>query len=165
MANGETADDTLTDGSRKTSKLPLMLGLLFALVFGGGAYYAVSSGTIFNGAKGNSAEESFVNVEPLPDIIFVPVDPLVVSLGSQSDYSHLQFEAQLEVVRQYQDDVSALMPRIVDVLNGYLRAVDVRDFEEPSALIRLRAQMLRRVQIVTGDGRVRGLLVMKFVVN
>jgi len=101
----------------------------------------------------------------LPDVTFVPVDPLVISLGSQSDYSHLQFESQLEVVRQYQDDVTVLMPRIVDVLNGYLRAVNVRDFEEPSTLIRLRAQMLRRVQIVTGEGRVRGLLIMKFVVN
>ena len=165
MANGETADNNLTGDLRKVSKLPLILGLLFALVFGGGSYLAVSSGTIFNRETGNLAEDNFINVEPLPDVTFVPVDPLVISLGSKSDYSHLQFESQLEVVRQYQDDVTVLMPRIVDVLNGYLRAVNVRDFEEPSTLIRLRAQMLRRVQIVTGEGRVRGLLIMKFVVN
>jgi flagellar protein FliL len=57
------------------------------------------------------------------------------------------------------------MPRIVDVLNGYLRAVEVREFEDPAALVRLRAQMLRRVQIVTGEGRVRDLLVTEFVLN
>jgi flagellar FliL protein len=57
------------------------------------------------------------------------------------------------------------MPRVVDVLNGFLRAVDVTDLEDPAALLRLRAQMLRRVQIVTGEGAVRDLLVMEFVVN
>jgi flagellar FliL protein len=53
----------------------------------------------------------------------------------------------------------------MDVLNGYLRAVEVAEIEDRSALIRLRAQMLRRVQIVTGEGRVRDLLVTEFVVN
>ena len=57
------------------------------------------------------------------------------------------------------------MPRIVDVLNTYLRAVEVRDLEEPAAMARLRAQMLRRVQVVTGEGRVRDLLVTEFVLN
>ncbi len=53
----------------------------------------------------------------------------------------------------------------MDVLNGYLRAVDVPALEDPSSLIRLRAQMLRRVQIVTGEGRVRDLLIIEFVLN
>ena len=57
------------------------------------------------------------------------------------------------------------MPRVLDVLNSYLRAVEVSDLEDPSALVRLRAQMLRRVQIVTGEGRVRDLLVTEFVLN
>ena len=58
-----------------------------------------------------------------------------------------------------------LLPRILDVLNGYLRAVETADLENPSALVKLRAQMLRRVQIVTGEGRVRDLLVTEFVLN
>ena len=51
------------------------------------------------------------------------------------------------------------------MLNGYLRAVEVADLEDRTALVRLRAQMLRRVQIVTGEGRVRDLLVTEFVIN
>jgi len=57
------------------------------------------------------------------------------------------------------------MPRILDVLNSYLRAVAITDLEDPTAMARLRAQMLRRVQIVTGEGRVRDLLVTEFVLN
>ena len=57
------------------------------------------------------------------------------------------------------------MPRVLDTLNTYLRAVDVADLENPAALAKLRAQMLRRVQVVTGEGRVRDLLVTEFVLN
>jgi flagellar FliL protein len=62
-------------------------------------------------------------------------------------------------------EVTLLLPRIMDVLNSYLRAVDVAQIEDPSALIRIRAHMLRRIQIVTGEGRVRDLLITEFVMN
>ena len=67
--------------------------------------------------------------------------------------------------RAFQPDVTLLLPRVIDVLNSYLRAVEVADLEDPTALVRLRAQMLRRVQMVAGDGRVRDLLVTGFVIN
>ena len=95
---------------------------------------------------------------------FVPVDPMVISLGS-SAARHLRFQAQLEVGAPHEAEVTKLMPRVVDVLNSYLRALEPEDLEASSALIRLRAQMLRRVQIVTGGDRVRDLLIMEFVLN
>ena len=61
--------------------------------------------------------------------------------------------------------MTLLLPRIVDVMNGYLRALDAAELENPAALVRLRAQMLRRIQIVTGEGRVRDLLITEFVLN
>ena len=96
---------------------------------------------------------------------FLAVDPLVISLGPGGGNSHLRFRAQLEVAPGQEEYVAALMPRVVDVLNSYLRAVELRDLENPSALVRLRAQMLRRVQVVVGDGRVKDLLVMEFVLS
>jgi len=101
----------------------------------------------------------------LPAIAFVPVDPLVISLGPGARAKHLRFTAQIEVASGHQAEVTLLMPRILDVLNSYLRAVSYRDLEDPAALVRLRAQMLRRVQIVCGEGRVRDLLVTEFVLN
>ena len=62
-------------------------------------------------------------------------------------------------------EVVLLKPRILDVMNGYLRAVEVQELADPHALVRLRSQMLRRIQIVTGEGRVRDLLVTEFVLN
>jgi flagellar FliL protein len=96
---------------------------------------------------------------------FVPIDPIIVSLGAMGPNRHLSFRAQLDVAPDKLAEVTGLMPRIVDVLNSYLRAVDVREFNTPHGLIRLRAQMLRRVQLIVGEGKVNDLLVMEFVLN
>lgn len=147
---------------RKSKWLPLLLGLFLAALMGGGGFYATWSGLTDSLFRAHPAAEA---VTPLPDIAFVPVDPVVISLGPAASSRHLRFTAQLEVASAHAAEVKAVMPRILDVLNSYLRAVAISDLEEPSAMARLRAQMLRRVQIVTGEGRVRDLLVIEFVLN
>ncbi len=148
----------------RRSRRPAALGLLLAVVLGGAGFYAAYSGLIpasggTEGAYGGSAPEA------LPAIAFVPIAPLVISLGPESRHRHLRFSGELEVPEAYADDVRKVMPRVLDVLNSYLRAVDARQFDEPGVLIRLRAQMLRRVELVVGDGRVRDLLVTEFLLN
>lgn len=151
---------------KKKSKLMLVIGLVLMLSLGGGGFYAVYSGLILappdtaHSAAGPEAHTP----EALPDIAYVALEPLAITLSGASA-RHLRFAAELEVPSAYQHDVELLKPRVMDVLNGYLRAVDVSLLEDPSAMMRLRAQMLRRVQLVTGDGRVRDLLVIEFVLN
>ncbi len=147
---------------KKKSKLPLILGVVLFLALGGGGFFAVYSGMIL----GHSAPETAASkVGDLPEIAFVPLEPVTITLGEVSANTHLRFAAQLEVNLAYQADVVLLIPRILDVMNGYLRAVAVEELGDPNALIRLRSQMLRRIQIVTGEGRVRDLLVTEFVLN
>lgn len=147
----------------KKSKKPLLIGLVLALLLGGGGFYATWSGLILAPAVENAVAGE--EVGPLPDIAFVPVDALTISLGAAADNRHLRFASQLEVSGAHVADVTLLLPRITDVLNGYLRALDPAEFDDPAALVRMRAQMLRRIQIVTGEGRVRDLLVTEFVLN
>ncbi len=90
---------------------------------------------------------------------------MVVSLGPDSGSAHLRFTAQVEVADSAEAEVTLLTPRILDVLNSYLRAIDTATIENPQAMAELRAQMLRRVQVVTGEGRVRDLLITEFVLN
>ena len=89
----------------------------------------------------------------------------MVSLPPGSSARLLRFTGQLEVAPEHAAEVAAVMPRVVDVLNTFLRAVEPADLEQPSALAPLRAQMLRRIQVVTGEGRVRDLLITEFVLN
>ncbi len=164
---GEDTVDGEGEGPKKKSKKPLLIGLVLALVLGGGGFFAVFSGMILAPppAAEDQASDMSHAAEPLPSVAFVPVDPLVINLGKGSSNRHLKFRAELEVEPDAQSDVTSMLPRVTDVLNSYLRAISVAELEEPTALIRLRAQMLRRVQIVTGEGRVRDLLIMEFVLN
>lgn len=148
----------------KRSKLPVILGLALMLALGGGGFLAVYGGLVL-APEGRAGTETGTGVEPLPDIAFVPIDPMVVTLGTEAGGRYLHFTGQIEVEKPHEAEARLILPRIVDVLNGYLRAVAVSDLEDPTALMRLRAQMLRRVQMVAGEGRVRDLLVTEFVIN
>ena len=64
-----------------------------------------------------------------------------------------------------EETVTNLSPRILDVLNTYLRAVSEVELEDPASMNRIRAQMLRRVQVVAGEENVRDLLITEFVLN
>lgn len=149
-------------GGRKKSKLPLILGLVLAILLGGGGFYATWSGLILAPEAHDTARAA---PGALPDITFVPIDPVIISLGPGATSRHLKFVAQIEVAKPHAAEVTLLMPRILDVLNSYLRAVDPAQLEDPGAITRLRAQMLRRIQIVTGEGRARDLLITEFVLN
>lgn len=150
----------------KKSKLPLIIGIVLAIGGGGGGFFAVKSGLIGGSTDHGTTEPTRDEpTEMLPEISFVALDPLVISLPGSGGRTHLRFAAQLEVAPEFTAEVENVKPRIADVLNGYLRAVEIAELEDPSALIRLRGQMLRRVQIVTGEGRVRDLLIMEFVLN
>ena len=163
----ESAEQTEEDAPKKGSKLPLILGLVLAILGGGGGFMAVQMGLIGGSSSGedHAEEEPTEPPEAIPPLAFVPLEPLVISLPSNGSRVQLRFSAQLEVDPESAADVEALRPRITDVLNSYLRAVSLEDLEDPTALVRLRSQMLRRVRIVVGDGRVKDLLIMEFVMN
>lgn len=157
-----SVDAGLVETPVKRSRKPLLIGLVLALLLGGGGFYATWSGLLLGaGDHGSTAAEP----GPLKGIAFVPLETMVVSLGPDSGSRHLRFTAQVEVVAAAVSDVTLLKPRILDVLNSYLRAIDTASIENPQAMARLRAQMLRRVQVVTGEGRVRDLLITEFVLN
>lgn len=147
---------------KKASKWPVLIGGVLALLLGAGGFYATFSGMI--GVPGTQSEAEHA-AEPLPEIAFVPVDTVVMSLGAAGNNQHLKFSSQLEVTPQYAAEVARLMPRILDIINSYLRAVEVTHLQRPDALLKIRAQLLRRIQVVTGEGRVRDLLVTEFVLN
>jgi flagellar FliL protein len=151
----------------KKSQMPLILGLGLALVGGGSGFYATWSGMILGGenAKQHAVEKAEEIKDPFGDIAFIEVEPMVISVNSHSQKRLLRFRAQLEVPKSYQEDVIKLLPRVVDVLNSYLRALELTDLEDRAALTRLRAQMLRRVQVVAGQDRINDFLIMEFVLT
>ena len=147
-------------GGRRPRRGGTLLGLLMTAAAAGGGFYATWSGLVALPALPESAPPP-----PALEVAFVPIEPIVVSLGPRATARHLVFEGHREVAPGAEAEVVRLMPRVMDVLNTYLRAVEERDFEEPGALPRMRGHMLRRVRIVAGPDRVRDLLVTRFLLK
>ena len=166
---------------KKPSRMGLIAGLVLAIAGGAGGFYAMRSGLLTGAAAvsdaapgkagpGESAppEGGGGGIAPerageLPS--YVPLDPIVITLGRDAAGRQLKFRAELEVDPESAEEVKRMTPRFIDVLNGYLRALEISDLEGAMPLTALRAQMLRRLQVVAGRGRVRDLLIMEFVLN
>lgn len=162
----ETAEIDAPEAPKK-SKLPLILGIVLLLAGGGGGFMLVKMGLI--GGKSTETETAEAAADEEPDqkveVAFVALDPMIITISRGSTRQLLRFTAQLDVKPSAVEEVEKIKPRIVDILNGYLRALEIEDIEAPAALLKIRSQMLHRVKIVAGDENINDLLVMEFVLN
>lgn len=100
-----------------------------------------------------------------PDVIFVNLEPLVISLGPDAKSKYLKISLSLESTKSHEKDLYQLSPRIRDTLNTYLRAVAEDDLVRPSSMTRLRAQMLRRLQLAAPGANISDILITEFVLS
>lgn len=114
---------------------------------------------------GEKAPAAHKHAEKKGEPSFVPVEPLVVTLGPDADAKYLKITLSIETEKGHEKDVVEVMPRIRDVLNVYLRAIDEADLAEPSNMARIRSQMLRRVQLVAPDADITNILITDFVLT
>lgn len=151
--------------SSTKSKATLFIGIFASILGLSGGFYATYYGLLFTEKHVDTSVSQTTEPEEVAEISFIPVDQIIVSLRPGSSNKHLSFRSQLEVPAAYREDVEHLLPRIIDIMNGYLSALDTADFENPAIIVRLRSQLLRRVQVVAGTERINDLLVMEFVLN
>ncbi|SDY44847.1 flagellar FliL protein [Jannaschia faecimaris] len=136
---------------------------LSALFLATAGFYASYSGVLGeSGRIMNAANGSHSNPEKVP--IFLELDPMMISVGDAGSIRQMRFRAFLQLEEGHRD-VAALQPRILDIFSTYLRAVSVQKLEDPTALLDLRAQLLRRVQLLAGRDSVRDLLIIDFVIT
>ncbi len=167
------SEDSETTGEtpKKKSKLPLIVGLVLAITGAGGGFFLGSSG-ILTGAKEEAhanTEESSANTDEqataLEAVAFVEIPPVLISLQPGAQARTLRFRGSLEVPSEHESAVTNVLPRISDMLNSYLRALDAEDIEARGSLLKLRSQMMHRVDLIVGEGIVNDLLVMEFILN
>lgn len=101
----------------------------------------------------------------IKDVAYINIEPLIISLGPEARSKYLKISISLETSKSHEEDLNALGPRIRDVLNSYLRAVDEGDLQRPAGMTRLRAQMLRRLQLVAPDDSISDILITDFVLT
>ncbi|MEM8791497.1 MAG: flagellar basal body-associated FliL family protein [Pseudomonadota bacterium] len=152
-------------GSKRSSPLKLLIPVLAFLLTAAGGFYASYSGLIPLPFGGGGADAGDIREQRGPDVAFLPLDEMIISLGPDASATHLVFQAEIETIPAALEPLGKLRPRIVDVLNTYLRAVEERDLRTPGGMTKMRAQLLRRIRVVVGEIEVRDLLFTKFIMK
>ena len=161
----EATDGETAQTPKKASKVGLILAVALCLLGGVLGFFAISTGVLPLGKGHVAAAPVSDKVEALPDVAFIDIPTLIVTLPPGAKNDHLRFTGQIEVPRQYQSDVEFLMPRIQDMMNGYLRALTAEDIEGQGALFKIRLHLFRRIVMVVGLGKANSLLVTEFILN
>lgn len=164
MMTDATAED-VEETPKPKGKPFILLGLMALLGAGGGF------GAAFMGVIPGLSQPAVEEVEAKPDLsaitnhAYVSVPVMTLSLTGSSEFRLLRIMAELEVHPEAETAVADVMPRIMDVMNSYLRALDTEEVVAPYALQDVRRQLLRRVQVVTGPDMVNDLLITEFLLN
>ena len=162
----DSADAPEVATRRGMGKVGWGLTLVAALIMGGGGFYATYAGaldSVLHPDAGTGQHGDAPSMAHAPS--FVELDPLMVTVGGAGSIRQLRFRAFLQLNEGARDSVTELQPRILDIFATYLRAVSVDRLEDPTSLLHLRAQLLRRVQLLAGPDIVADLLIIDFVIT
>ncbi|MGB0852657.1 MAG: flagellar basal body-associated FliL family protein [Pikeienuella sp.] len=164
----EVTEDEGDDAAPKRSRKPLLIGLVLFVLLGAGGFYATFSGMLSVSALlggGDSPAEDAAQHNDGPTFAFVPIGEIIVPLGPKANSDFLILEATIEINPEEKDAIEAQMPRIRDLFNTYLRAVEARDLEAQDATLRLRAQLLRRLIVLLEPLKPQDLLFTTFILR
>ncbi len=170
--DGEDGDDEEGGESSKKQggkkKLLLFVALALFLVVGGAAA-AYFTGLLeplivmLGGADETAAEETTDPVE----VVFFDLPEILVNLNTGNRKStFLKIRVSLEL--ENAEDVArieAVMPRIIDNFQVYLRELRVEDLKGSAGMYRLREELLTRVTLAAAPSKVSDVLFKEMLVQ
>lgn len=156
-----TIDTPVEKPKRSRKGLILMIGFVVVMAAAGfsASFLGLVQGLL---TGGESAVDDHGETVGAPS--FVPIEPITMVIPG-SPPRQFRLSAQIEVGPDQAASVVALMPRVQNVLQGFLRAVEPDALADRAAWFDLRLQMLYRVRMVLGEATVRDLLITDFIVN
>ncbi len=98
---------------------------------------------------------------------FLAVEPMVVNLSTQDGTPRLlRLKIQLELVDPSEaGDVEAVMPRVVDQFQTYLRGLRVRDLKGSAGIYRLQIELLNRVNKAVAPIEIKDVLFQEILIQ
>jgi flagellar FliL protein len=175
---GEAEGQAGEEGKKGNKKKLIILLLLLLLLGGGGAGAALFLGggdKPAEGAHGEAAEGEAHGTdehgEPFDpaaaNVIFVDLDEQLVNLSSSGRRSSfLKLNLSVEVATEPDAQrIKALMPKINDSFQLYLRNLRTEDLEGSAGLARMREELLKRLNAVAAPVEVKDILFKKMLVE
>jgi flagellar protein FliL len=142
------------------------IGALILLLGGGGAAY-----WFFFSTPDQPTELAAGAPAPLPptppNVTFYDVPDIIVNIqGADSNPAYLKLSVSLELDSAEEEaGIKALMPRVVDQFQGYLRELRMDDLKGSAGIVRLKEELLRRINLSAAPYRVRDVLLKQMIVQ
>ena len=162
----EGGESSKKQGGKK--KLLLFVALALFLVVGGAAA-AYFTGLLepliamLGGADETAAEETTDPVE----VVFFDLPEILVSLNTgrrKSTFLKIRVSLELENAEDVAR-IEAVMPRIIDNFQVYLRELRVEDLKGSAGMYRLREELLTRVTLAVAPSKVSDVLFKEMLVQ
>ncbi len=147
-----------------TKKMLMIAVPALVLVLGGGG-----AGAYFFLFKKSESAESAKNEVPLtpPKVAFSDMQDILVNIQSNDGTpAYLKLGLSLELEDDAQKTaIQPLMPRITDQFQAYLRELRLDDLKGSAGVLRLKEELLRRVNVAAAPYKVRDVLLKEMIVQ
>lgn len=139
-------------------------GLLALLIgVGAGAYFF-----LFSKPKTQIAEATQAAI-PLvpPTVAYMDMSNIIVNIQTADGTpAYLKLSVSLELnTPEEKAGLQVLMPRVVDQFQGYLRELRIDDLRGSAGVMRLKEELLRRINVAAAPYRVRDVLLKEMIVQ
>lgn len=139
-------------------------GLALVLALGAGAYFF-----LFSGGSSSATKTASAQGVPLvaPQIAYYDIPDIVVNIQSaDGSPAYLKLSVSLELDNaEEKPGIQTLMPRVVDQFQGYLRELRVDDLHGSAGVVRLKEELLRRINVAAAPFPVRDVLLKEMIIQ
>ena len=165
-AEGGTDEGEGSGGGSKKLIIIIIAAVLLLIIGGGAAAYFM--GVFDSGDPANEAEPSSDSKKAAADLAFFHDLPdLTVNLNSKGrKRSVMKLKISLEVSSPDEiPKLQALMPRVIDNFQVYLRELRLDDLKGSAGMYRLREELLMRVNAAISPAKVKAVLFKEMLVQ
>lgn len=174
-ADAEDAENPEAEGQGEEAPKK-RFGKKFLMIAGGGALVlllGIGAGVyflFFAGSHGPEKSKIAGNVTlPLvpPQVVFYDMPDIVVNVQSSDPQpAYLKLSVALELAApEEKPGIQALMPRIVDQFQSYLRELRIDDLHGSAGVLRVKEELLRRINAAAAPYPVRDVLLKEMIVQ
>lgn len=149
----------------KSKKVLMIAAPALLLILGGGG-----AGTYFlmkaPDEHAQAAQEEDVPLTP-PKVAFSDMQDILVNIqSSDGTPAYLKLGVSLELEDEEQKAaLEPLMPRITDQFQAYLRELRLDDLKGSAGVLRLKEELLRRVNVAAAPYKVRDVLLKEMIIQ
>ena len=149
----------------KSKKVLMIAAPALLLILGGGgagAYFLMKA----PGEHAQAAQEEDVPLTP-PKVAFSDMQDILVNIqSSDGTPAYLKLGVSLELEDEEQKAaLEPLMPRITDQFQAYLRELRLDDLKGSAGVLRLKEELLRRVNVAAAPYKVRDVLLKEMIIQ